>query len=25
LQRDSNNPLSSYEKHVIGINASVQF
>jgi uncharacterized protein (PEP-CTERM system associated) len=25
LQRDSNNPLNSYEKHVIGINASVQF
>jgi hypothetical protein len=25
LQRDSNNPLNSYEKHVIGVNASVQF
>jgi hypothetical protein len=25
LQRDSNNPLNSYEKQVIGINASVQF
>jgi hypothetical protein len=25
LQRDSNNPLNSYEKSVIGINASVQF
>jgi hypothetical protein len=25
LQRDSNNPLNSYEKHVVGINASVQF
>jgi hypothetical protein len=25
LQRDSNNPLNSYEKSVIGVNASVQF